>query len=955
VHRDDSGHRRLGPEAELFEETPVEIYWRRLLKMNRFFQMQVGQKNSALQTLHDTITNKRQQRNWTVALEQVVYRHIDLAVEMKQARKIKDALVNYRNTCQQINVGSLDDVITYLVKVASEKAEEASKEAQALIDEVGDLEADASPEEMVLSYVSGEKTADRTDREVVTPWFKLVWETHRNVLDVLKSNSRLEALYAAAAKRAFEFCLKYKRTAEFKRLCDILRTHLANLIKYKDQQGRDKTDLTVPATWEMYVDVRFEQLKTACALELWAEAFRSVEDIQGLVGSPPKGIKAAKAYPKASMMATYYAHLTQIFTRSEARLYNAYAWYRLFTFSRSFNKSLTPKDIEAMASNVVLSALSVLPYDGGSTAARGDDSRPHEKETSARMAGILGFNIERMERRVLLSRQALLTDIERKGLLQMVPPQVKAVFSALEGEFDPLKLCQSLSPLLEDLRALSKDIAPTEACPVGSTASDLDIYIPFIQQVALSRTVRQLSEVYSVMRVSSLSELAPFGWSFGQAEALIVDAVRNGYLQARFDHRNGTVHFRGKDLESENMKMHLATAAKKLSKVLRLIPAEHGGVAAKAAAEKNARRIAAIKHAIESSEEENKRALARKQVIERRKEEHERLMLEKEMEAEAQRVAAEAKAKEDEERRKAAERVKREEERILKEMEDDEQARIRAELAARGKKVEEGQMLDMAAIKAEMQREEDKSAQDMRRRLNKLIKQMDHLERAKREEESPLRDEAAKHRIDEEKLAWKHEQAIAFEAHKKAWERDLEVKKQVARMRNDAKATADAVQERRAAEFEALRIENQRAAEARRKERAAEREIARKREYVRRCCMEIERKRREEEEERRKEEMEKAAREAAERQRKLDEIAERQRKREAEIEARSREQQESPAQPPSQVPERRSGKFVPPHLRRAGAQPPSAGAGLRSSSRDEPRDSWRGSSRPPARGGSDRW
>jgi len=35
--------------------------------------MQVGQKNNALTTLHDTITNKRYQRNWTVALEQVSF------------------------------------------------------------------------------------------------------------------------------------------------------------------------------------------------------------------------------------------------------------------------------------------------------------------------------------------------------------------------------------------------------------------------------------------------------------------------------------------------------------------------------------------------------------------------------------------------------------------------------------------------------------------------------------------------------------------------------------------------------------------------------------------------------------------------------------------------------------------------------------------------------------------
>eukprot|EP00889_Picochlorum_renovo_P003701 jgi/Picre1/30731/NNA_006092.t1 len=534
----------------------------------------VGQKQNALQTLHDTITNKRHQRNWTKALEEVMYRHVDLAVEMKQARKIKDALINYRNACQQVNVGSLGDVITYLVETASKKAEEASKEAQAMIDELGDLEADDSPEEMILSYVSGEKSSDRTDREEQCP---------------------LGILYATAANRAFSFCVQYKRTTEFRRLCDILRNHLGTLIKYKDQQGRDRTDLSVPATWELYIDVRFEQLKTACTLELWAEAFRSVEDIQGLVGSPPKGIKG----PKASLMATYYARLTQIFTRSEARLYNAYAWYRLFTFSRSFNKSLTSNDVVAMASNVVLSALSVLPYDSGNTAARGDDVRPYEKENAVKMAGILGFNVDRLDRRILLSRQALLADIERKGLLQIVPPQVKAVFSALEGDFNPLKLCQTLSPILEELKTLSGELDPTDACPVGPSAADLSVYVPFIQQVALSRTIRQLSDVYSVMRVSSLSQLAPFGWTFGESEALILDAVRHGFLQARFDHRNGTVHFGGNELAGNAVKSQIASSSKRLSKAIAVINAQYGSVAGKAAAEKNARRAAAIKKALE--------------------------------------------------------------------------------------------------------------------------------------------------------------------------------------------------------------------------------------------------------------------------------------------------------------------------------------------------------------------
>lgn len=72
---------------------------------------------------------------------------------------------------------------------------------------------------------------DRTDRELVTPWFKFLWETYRSVLDNLRNNARLEALYAMTATKAFQFCLTYKRTTEFRRLCDILRNHLANLNK----------------------------------------------------------------------------------------------------------------------------------------------------------------------------------------------------------------------------------------------------------------------------------------------------------------------------------------------------------------------------------------------------------------------------------------------------------------------------------------------------------------------------------------------------------------------------------------------------------------------------------------------------------------------------------------------------------------------------------------------------
>ena len=69
------------------------------------------------------------------------------------------------------------------------------------------------------------------------------------------------------AHRAFQFCLQYKRTTEFRRLCEILRNHLTNLNKYRDQ--RDRPDLTQPESLQLYLETRFEQLKIATELELW--------------------------------------------------------------------------------------------------------------------------------------------------------------------------------------------------------------------------------------------------------------------------------------------------------------------------------------------------------------------------------------------------------------------------------------------------------------------------------------------------------------------------------------------------------------------------------------------------------------------------------------------------------------------------------------------------------------
>jgi hypothetical protein len=105
---------------------------------------------------------------------------------------------------------------------------------------------------------------------------RFLWETYRTVLEILRNNSKLEALYAMTAQRAFQFCLQYKRLTEFRRLCEILRNHLANLNKYREQ--RDRPDLTLPES--LQVSAWCTCLPAASRLELHTSHL--VDDVQQL-------------------------------------------------------------------------------------------------------------------------------------------------------------------------------------------------------------------------------------------------------------------------------------------------------------------------------------------------------------------------------------------------------------------------------------------------------------------------------------------------------------------------------------------------------------------------------------------------------------------------------------------------------------------------------------------------
>jgi len=844
----------------------------------------VGQRQAALQVLHDVVTSKRH-RTWQKTLEDIMFKYVDLSVEMKRGRSAKEALMQYRNVCQQVNVNSLEEVIKYLLKTATAKAEEAQAQAETKDLVAADLEEDLAPEDLMLSYVSGDKSKDRTERELVTPWFKFLWETYRNTLEILRNNSRLEALYAMTAQRAFQFCQQYKRTMEFRRLCDILRTHLANLNRYPQREQRDRPDLTQPDSLQLYLETRFEQLKTACELEMWQEAFRSIEDIHGLM-------QYGKKPPKPQMMATYYAKLVQIFDVSGSNLYHAYAWYKLFNLSRQYNKNMSAHDQQMMACSVLLAALSIVPYE------RKDPSADSalDRERSVRMAAILGFTVDhKRDARELLSRNALLSDLLSKGIHGMVPAAVSQIYRLLESDFDPLHLCDKLEPLIASLDEMPS--AMSAASPVSVIV--LGRFKEHLQKLAVLRMCEQLSQVYSVMKIEKLSALVPF-MEFSKVELAIVDAVKYNYLQLSIDHRNGTVHFASSHLAPEKMKNHLSLLAKRLSRAV-------GMITPSGETEKAARVTELISKAKTSVPTEHFVALERKKKIEKRKEEQEQMSQEQERQEEEKRLKQLRINEEAEEKRLAAERLKREEERLRKEMEAKELEEAKALIQAAGKKgrvIKEGEKIDREALLQEARIERLKELQEMERKLARTAKQLDHFERARREEEVPLLEQAYEQQKVDDKIYHEEQQRAFLEQHRKAWEVDVQEKHRLARMHPDREAFQQQIISRRAEEFEALMLARQERIEAARAQRKRERDLERRRRYVARVREEKESEMLAEEqarldEERARIEAEEARKaeirrqEEEERRAKLEEAARKQQEKLEEVERRQMEEREA--------------------------------------------------------------
>ncbi|XP_037256179.1 eukaryotic translation initiation factor 3 subunit A isoform X2 [Falco rusticolus] len=874
----------------------MPVYFQRpenaLKRANEF--LEVGKKQPALDVLYDVMKSKKH-RTWQKIHEPIMLKYLELCVDLRKSHLAKEGLYQYKNICQQVNIKSLEDVVRAYLKLAEEKTEAAKEESQQMVLDIEDLDNIQTPESVLLSAVSGEDTQDRTDRLLLTPWVKFLWESYRQCLDLLRNNSRVERLYHDIAQQAFKFCLQYTRKAEFRKLCDNLRMHLGQIQRHHNQSTA--INLNNPDSQSMHLETRLVQLDSAISMELWQEAFKAVEDIHGLFA-------LSKKPPKPQLMANYYHKVSTVFWKSGNALFHASTLHRLYHLSREMRKNLTQEEMQRMSTRVLLATLSIPITPERTDIARLLDMDGIIVEKQRRLATLLGLQAPP-------TRGSLINDMVRFNVVQYVVPEVKELYNWLEVDFHPLKLCSRVSKVLNWV----KDQAEKEP--------ELQLYVPHLQNNTILRLLQQVAQIYQSIEFSRLATLVPFVDAF-QLERSIVDAARHCDLQVRLDHTTRTLSF-GSDLNystredaplgpqlqsmpSEQIRNQLTAMSSALAKALAVIKPPH------LLQEKEEQHQLAVTAFLKNSRKEHQRILARRQTIEERKERLESLNIQREKEELEQREAELQKVRKAEEERLRQEAKEREKERILQEHEQIKKKTVRerleqikkTELGAKAFKdidIEDLEELDPDFIMAKQVEQLEKEKKELQERLKNQEKKIDYFERAKRLEEIPLIKTAYEEQRVHDMELWEQQEEERITTLQLEREKALEHKNRLSRMLEDRdlfearlKASRRTVYEDKLKQFqERLAEERRNRLEERKKQRKEERRITyyrEKEEEEQRLREEQLLKEREEKERIEREKREQEQREYQERVKKLEELEKKKRQREMEIEERERRREE---------------------------------------------------------------
>ena len=821
-------------------------------------------------------------------------KYLELCVELRKSYIAKEGIYQYKIICQQTQIKSFEDVVRKYLELAESKAEIAKEAAQAAtIADVDDLDNLATPENILLSAVSSEVSQDRTDRVLLLPWVKFLWESYRQCLDLLKNNARTEKLYHEIARNAFQFCMKFNRKTEFRKLCDNLHTHL-DILKKQQQQLvspvsshalQNIINLSNGESQALHLETRLQQLDCAITMELWQEAYKATDDIKRF-----NLMNLSKKPLKPQLMASYYQKLGLVFYKANCPLFHAAALLRHFLLTKEWRKNIKEEDVARMASRVVAATLSIpIPPTRPEIDKLVDTEENVVENHHRNLASLLGLST------VVPSRSSLIRDLKRMNILAHAYPELQQLYQWLEQDFDPLLLCKRVEGVVSFIEK----------------SDDLKPYIQPLKEVAIVRLLKEISQIYSTIQLKRILDLCPFADGI-TLEHFVVSAARRNDLQVRIDHRRGCLHF-GNGLVSGSEEViegpHIQSMASSQirSQLVNMFSALQNARALIEPDKIKSQRDK-LKGRIMSEYDRNKHIqhktlLERSKYIEARREEIAAMRAEVLLMEERQAEEAQARVRREEEARikkeaeeRARQRMVQEEEDLKRRMAKDTIENMR--LTEAGQKIletfGEDELADLKVedIKSKQWEQLEKERKEQIARQQKLEKKIDHLERAKRLEELPLLEEAAKRDVILNKEIFERMELQRIEELKAERALALQHRDRLLRMKSEASSFASRIKSTRYAEYEIKvaewrkKIEKARA--DRLEERRKKREEDRRREYYR-AKKEEEDRRREEE---KRAEMERLKKQREEERAHLDELAARQRQREEEVEAKRQAKEE---------------------------------------------------------------
>ncbi|XP_058515697.1 uncharacterized protein LOC131479143, partial [Ochotona princeps] len=733
---------------------------------------------------------------------------------------------------------------------------------------------------------------------------------YKMILDLLRTTPKLERVYHETARRAFLFCKENQRPQEFKRLCDVLRSHFTIVVK-----NRHKEDYEGLLRPDLHLETRMLQLVVAADLLLWRECAATAEDLLtlGLHDSFVRTIRTNQELFHRSReklmiwLAIYYEKMAKVTWVADNYLFHALAWLKLLLHIKGYKRNASIQDLQSMASVVVLAVLAI-PVSGLEREEGGSGSGLQETllspssgslEQQKRMAMLLGHS-------TLPTREALKNVLYSKDIVSLADESCQQLLALVESEFPPLKLCSLCEPLLE---RISKN--PT-----------LEPYVIPLKRVIFHKLIFQLSRVYATLSIkhftTHICTNSFLPWS--EAEKLFVALVQQqqqqaallaqqqlaggGVLCIRLDYATSAILFETPEAAAANVLKHqLSNLAKHIDKAIHMISPGQSP-------EERLEREAFIAELPSRLEAETKRMAERTRITHSRRlekqEEQQRVEEER-----RRREAEQRRVEERQERERREEATRRREERRMQQ----EKIKQRSETAAqmleeikkiggkasstiliKGKQLGEINIDDVLQGNVDyddleraqlMQLNKEKLARQRQRRQN--YRRVCHFIRACREEELPLL-----MRWQEETLAQDSEillemQTKQEEEHKAAFQAALEEKQVFEVIKKDKEAWVAARLEERQKEFEVQAQQQRERLTEVLKQQKIQRARVRKEEHFKRLKLEAERRRMEEEQKRYLEQMEKKRQEEETKARRLAELAERQMQRELEVEEKQRQ------------------------------------------------------------------